>query len=770
MPESGQVSGIVIIRPVRLGLVFKPNVDNLRRAVEGATSTWGGIFHAFLSPDNVDESLSLARRLGIDALWPMDEDYSSQRLCNSEGYRWSGFGGPFEYSTEMLHTGLLDVGWLLDDSSAGRFVLPCWSDEDFLGDLFAIWFGAYGESERSQGVKTVFAEHAEKLTIHPADPIPVITGALSPIDLTALEVDYRGLEASCGIFILDPQNPRDLLQFWNLRATGNLVFPWPQGFEGRVEAAGDAWLQQALANNRIHTWHSGSGTKLGPFVDVWLGEGQSDTPTELTSMLERHGIGAHPGMLDQPRGWMGHHPLATNLSRAFTSLVDPAERSFSVPLPPFWPSLGRRGRRSGILAAQLSCLSGANLGPRWTANIPNVRDLSTLLGRYWNVGEAFQYPTHDGLALGVSAASDSVTIGLVPSFSIFERLLRDSEWKCSQSDDGRFTTQLVELLGGAGGDAANQPAVRAVIRKAARAQHGLHIQALLQVAKDNKGNWPSPLLSASPAEYSARVVNYLLFRKILHPVLPVKCPNCATTSPLRPDDLATELRCPMCFEPFPLGFAFGAAAKRPEWRYRLAANVPDERLSEALPVMAAVNVLSSFGSLSSRSAPHVLGLQIDGSDMSCEIDVALATNDGGPAAVIMGEVKSYRVPIDSNDLANLRGVQKFLRTKNINCYVLAATLRDSLFPEEIADLRSFCEESESVLASSSLEPLLPIVLTGNDLSVPQYTDEHPGRWTRAGWGIANIALESCKTNLGLADIRYEPASGGERAWRLSWND
>jgi hypothetical protein len=770
MAESGQVSGIVILRPVRLGLVFKPTIDSLRRAVESATSTWGGMYYAFLSPDNADESLSLARRLGVDALWPMDEDFLSQRLCNSEGYHWFGFGGPFEYSTGTLDTGLLDAGWLLDDSSVERFVLPCWSDEDLLRDLFAVWFGAYEGSEHSQGVNAAFAQRAEKLTIDPAGPIPGITGALSPIDLTALEIEYRGLEASCGVLVLDPQNPRDLLQFWNLRATGNLVFPWPKGFEGRVQAAGDTWLQQALANNRLHTPQSGSGIKLGPFVDVWLGEGQSDTPRELTSMLERHGIGAHPGMLEQPTGWTGHHPLATSLSRTFTSPVDPGEHAFSVALPLFWPSLGRRGRRSGVLAAQLSGLSGANLGPRWTANIPNVRDLSTLLRGYWNVGEPFQYPTHDGLALGVSAASDSVTLGLVPSFSIFERLLRDSGWKCSQSDDGRFATQLVELLGGAGSDAANQPAVRAVLRKAARSQHGLHIQALVQVASDNKGNWPSALLAISPADYPARVVNYLLFRKMLHPVLPVKCPNCATTSPLRPDDLATELRCPMCSEPFPLGFAFGAAAKRPDWRYRLAANVPDERLSGALPVMAVLNVLSSFGSLSSRSAPHVLGLQIDGSDISCEVDVALATNDGGTAAVIMGEVKSYGVPIDSNDLANLRKVQQFLRTKNVNCYVLAATLRESLSPEEIADLRAFCEGSGTILARYSLEPLLPIVLTGNDLSVPQYTDEHPGRWTRAGWGIANIALESCKRNLGLADIRHEPVPGKEAAWRLSWND
>jgi hypothetical protein len=321
------------------------------------------------------------------------------------------------------------------------------------------------------------------------------------------------------------------------------------------------------------------------------------------------------------------------------------------------------------------------------------------------------------------------------------------------------------MLGGSGGDVANQPAVREVLRKAALTRQGSHMQALVEIAKQNKGSWPGSLLSRNVDEYPQRVLNYLLSRKILHPILPVRCPNCATSSPLRPEDLQTEDRCTMCAEPIPLGFAFAVAAKRPEWLYRLAGNVPEHRLSEALPIMAVVNVLSSLGS-DARSAA-VMGLQMSGPQGSCEIDVALAI-DGGQAVVILGEVKSYRERIDWNDLENLRRAQKFLMAKDINCHVLAATLRDPLDPREIADLRKLCEGAESILDGQSTEPLLPIVLSGKDLSAPRYTDDHPDRWTTAGRSVATVAVESCKRNLGLVTIDFVGNRNGESPWRLAW--
>jgi hypothetical protein len=214
-----------------------------------------------------------------------------------------------------------------------------------------------------------------------------------------------------------------------------------------------------------------------------------------------------------------------------------------------------------------------------------------------------------------------------------------------------------------------------------------------------------------------------------------------------------------------LGFAFGPGSKKPDWHYRLNATVPDTKLAEVFPVMAALNVL--MGVNWSRSAPFVLGLEITGDGDAWEIDLALALNDSGPPIIVVGEVKSHQDSIDANDLAHLKKVQDFLGSKEIECYILAATLRDELAPDEVEALRALCEGCGDVRGSLSLQPLTPIVLTGKNLSAPYLTEDHPSRW-EARQGFPSFALESCKQNLGLVDIRPRKGPTNVREWAPSW--
>jgi hypothetical protein len=179
-----------------------------------------------------------------------------------------------------------------------------------------------------------------------------------------------------------------------------------------------------LANSKVPIWRTGSGNEIGLAIDVWLREDGRNVPAELVIRLGQLGVTAHPGMPDRPIGWMGNHPLDTRLSRAFISPIDRGQQTFTVQLPAFRSSVGRRGQTPGVLTAQLSSLSASNTGPYWTVNVPPVRQLSTLLDRFWNVGEPFRYPIHGGLAVGVSSTSGS---------SIHSRYSRD----CSRARSGR---------------------------------------------------------------------------------------------------------------------------------------------------------------------------------------------------------------------------------------------------------------------------------------------------------------------------------------------
>ena len=144
--------------------------------------------------------------------------------------------------------------------------------------------------------------------------------------------------------------------------------------------------------------------------------------------------------------------------------------------------------------------------------------------------------------------------------------------------------------------------------------------------------------------------------------------------------------------------------------------------------------------------------------MDCEVDVAAVLDNRGLPVVVAGEVKHHLKSVDANDLHNLGRIQWHFRERGVECFILAGVLRD-LRPEEIAALLEFAHRPPVTLPSrSSIEPVLPIVLTERDLSVPQF-EEHPTQWA-AGDGVVGLARESCRRNLGMASPEDAYDDGG----------
>jgi hypothetical protein len=242
-------------------------------------------------------------------------------------------------------------------------------------------------------------------------------------------------------------------------------------------------------------------------------------------------------------------------------------------------------------------------------------------------------------------------------------------------------------------------------------------------------------------------------------VLPIDCPYCTSSIAFRPEDLATQMKCEMCLREFPLGLALGMKANgRNDWLYQIAGHVGHERLSEALPVMAALQVLCSRSSYRASMIPHVLGWAVSGPGLECEVDIAAVLDYRGLPALIVGEVKSWQDSIDVNDLSNLRRIQRHIRGKGVECFVLAAVMRE-LREDETTALRDFAQRPPRTLPEdSSIEPVLPVVLTERNLSATRFDQHHPSSWSPAD-GVVGLAKESCRRNLGMTGL--EPAQDDE---------
>jgi hypothetical protein len=558
-----------------------------------------------------------------------------------------------------------------------------------------------------------------------------------------------------------------LIALWNVRAYGGEVFPWPVRQSGRFVDALEAWLDWLVRENRAGTYVSGDGKESGLYLNV-AAPTEHAVVEQLEEVVHHHGIRMFPGEPAPPFGWSGFHPLDAEVERQFTLAVERPEWDVTIPLPQL-PWTGRIARFPGVVAAQASVYSERGVGPGRSLAVPAVRRLTALL-----VGgdpAPFQRPTGDGRAIGIQADSESVTFRLAPAQAILSGLFDRPDWSISQSDDGRFTTQLVEVMGGADSPAATQPAVRTVLHTLSSSVRARPLAALLQLAERDRGRWPELLSQNTPHDYARSVVYWLLGRKMLRPVLPVRCPQCATEVDMPPDDLATDLQCEFCGDRFPLGVALATTGHRVSWLYRLPINIPPQRLRSALPVMASLTVLKSIPGLAGPAMPHVLGLNLQAGNWKCEIDLAAVLTDGPRTIVMLGEMKGGRDDIDDNDLDNLVQAQMALRDRGIETVILAATLRDRFSAQEVGSLRRVCEHSVLSLHPFAVEAVLPLVLTAPDLSAPYLSPDHPWRWGGPGGRQSlaiDTAMESCRRNLGLLSVGFQQVDGQLRP-SVVWN-
>ncbi len=569
--------------------------------------------------------------------------------------------------------------------------------------------------------------------------------------------------------LIDPNEPTDLLRYWNLRASGGNVLPWPLGHEQLIERFARSWILGFISGDQLPKRIRGDGTPLPPHVTVWSTQDHAGHAQPVEELLNDVGLGAVPGD-DFIRSWTGTHPMTTGFIRSFNAEVTPRAAGVSILLPALpWPSGRRRGRWPGIVAADISIFGEYGLAQERTMAVPRIRRLADLLGRP-DVGfGSFRRPNGEGGVYAVQADEESVRVPLVQPVAVLEGLFDEPDWRFSQSEDGQFAARLAEILSNPTTSAASEPAIREVLLQAARrSDTGMPFDALLRAAINARDNWPVMLSRQTPKEYGRNLLLWLLERKLLRMVLPVTCTSCRSRLILGPDELDTEVRCSFCDDSFPLALPVAEAGRKSAWHYRIAGHVPESRLQAALPVLAVTSLLGALARGGSMQS-HAMGTEIVSPGRRAEFDIATIADSFIPE-VVLGEVKSHH-HIDRNDIDNLAWAQEHLRGKGIECYILIATLNDSLSRDEVVALRNYCEHAKELLhPNGSMTPLaLPIVLTRQELSVNRFDDKHPLKWSKPGRGLSAVALTSCKQKLGMRAVRPVP-SEDKWTYEFEWDE
>jgi hypothetical protein len=769
--SNGSLSGWVMLRPVRLGLLVADDGDELTRAVQCATSSWGGIYTPFLDPADRDEALRCASALGVDAIYALEDAPAVRDITSAPGYRWidrSPFG-PYDEPNDYRPSRLLAADALLGSVAPDRrLIRHTWATGDPLQLLFTVWFGAYGSSDFDQTIEARFVDRAIEVAIDPQRRIEPVDG-LTPAQLTAAHITYTGDATFDGFMVIDPSEPRDLLRFWNARAYGGRVFPWPIGHSERLAEAAATWLEELRADGMLKRWRRGDGTPLPPHVSVLLRPSDTAVPADLMELLRNAEVDPRGEHDIELLGWNGAHPIQTRFSRTFSVDVAPSDWAPSIPLPSLPLDAAQRSASGEMLVAAQVSISGETdpTTTRW-AILPNLRVLSELLRRT-PLSAPMQRPVSEGRVIAVSTTAAECPLELVPAHEAAAALFRGSCWSFEQSDNGIFATRLGTILATPDRSAPMQPAVRRVLTAVVRSPRGKRLNQLHATAREHRGNWPGEFYRWGLEAYIKGVPLRLLRQKLLRPYLYLRCPECTIPTAMSPEDLATDVVCPMCSARYPLGFALAHTGLQARWMFRTPPDIDEDRLLEAIALLATRAALGGWNP-AGNATPHIFGAKLTAADTalrgrpgdpSCELDLLLFRDFRGQTQVIVGEVKHGK-RIEEDDLTNMRAVQEWFASQEIDCWPLFATLRPELETNEIELLRAACENAPRA-RGGMIVPQFPIVLLEPELSAPWMDDNSIEKWSSTR-SAGDLAIASCARNLGLQ--QWSPTS--TQSWLCQW--
>lgn len=775
------VSGETMLRPVRMGLAITPGSEaELRRAVELAVGSWGGQGFPIIEVAGDHESaLHLAVAMGVDCLFPVADEENLKELARTPGFEWAASWqglSPFTRNVEgSLGEHILPASTLYDWYRIAQPPQPpvyyvSWPPDHELADLLMVWFGQFGDDVAGRADKVAFEAISQGCPVGTGLPLPPYPMSMpNQLTITMQDVIQQPRWQRSGIVVMESGNVSHLVSFWNLRASGQQVFPWMESHADLLEPPLSKWLEEMA---------SATPPRPGqpPHLPLWLSP-NIDVPPRLRALV---GDGRFLPMPEAHRlDLRVCRPLMTSHVRRFT--LDTGRGGEAVIPLPVLDFLPRRTSWTdlGIVAADIDVWQEVNDPVGETAVVvPAAR----CVARHMRSFVPFTRPRARGRVIPVRVSEETVSLMPISANYLARKLAADSGYKLSATENGRRVHHRIRLLGGIGSESlANQPAVREVVRQALRSPYGASAGSLVDRARSNEGGWSARFFGRRGFnDYAAQVVGTLAQLGILQPLACLTCPTCASTIRVPPSTLGEPIRCELCSALVSFSTNIANHPSRPAtWAMKVLPALDAAHFNETIPVMGALSVIETAcgKGFSGSGMLYVVGVELIKDAMQCEIDFMILVQDSELPAVIIGEAKAGHPDrpkpsdlLSDHDLIHLEAVQDSLRAIGIDCWICFSTTRPTLQQSEIDLLRQSCERSLTPVFDfrGLLLPALPIVLIGEDLSVPPLDARHPASRVRGFPRLPALSKDTCQRHLGMVDVDFMADASGAWSAKPRW--
>ena len=742
---SSQTTSVVRYSPVRIGfLVRNGRIDDLVRAAELNTIVWGGIFNPLIpvSPNADSISDDLIAAFQVDVLCsvvsaPETDALSLRYPCltlrpgalNSMLAPATGTG---QNQTTVLD--LIDIGMLYWNRDfkhkpigfTSNHLLLDWPNSDPLASLFSLAFGRFPSTTRmTADYRTFFVQALRATTkgIASSSELPHdIAGSISPIASTRSELkNYRSSVGRGGVFVGDATEFDDLINFWNMRASGNPVRFLAIGYESVFRP----FLQTHLgildrmpAHNAAMQEHI--AFYCGPMnvasAHSFAQSFDSQTPTVVCPVPHR--------FCPDERAQMEHLEFGYEF---VSSTIEKSGTGYALhvglPEKRFLADVERTRFRHFAVTVK----PASEIGPQgYTVRPPEIRALhDSFCGQMMPHARAPHIRGREYRQM-VRGVDHRVSISPMPHDKVISEVFQKIGYTAKLSTAGRLAHRITEQLGGIGQTKVFKiRGVRDLIRSVGPLDSLTRASAKKTIWSDGQFRDHEGLyIDARETEKlkASQVFSFLVRQGFFRSGVSLRCVHCYLQDWHALKELDDVWLCRFCR---------ASNAASPEfmsdvvWRFRKSGLLAKDNNQEgAIPVILTLLMLDEmFGN---GSFVWSFSLDLQKGQKKCEVDFctivdAPESQDVGPEIAI-GECKSDGGQIEGSDIENLVRVAQDLGKLDVVPFVVFAKTSGGFAAAEIArfrDLRSGGLDCV-LLSNRELESAVHYMDDGEDVDVKTF--------------------------------------------------
>jgi hypothetical protein len=578
----------------------------------------------------------------------------------------------------------------------------------------------------------------------------------------------RGIRGDAAVYFMDGESLEDIIDFWNLRATGRPVLPLPKQFNSTAQF--ERLITDYLKEHRVHWRHDPKVCEVAHFI-----RSRNSTMDEMQAYAKTLKLAIPKGDTSAdgfyalqhwyPRIWdeWGRDkddavPRDTYAeSEASIDFDDPRDLRvrFKPILPPFADKDGihSEGRCANDIEFRfygadeyLAEVFPQSSGPYFERAISGLASW-----RDWRIGR-------HGL-VKIVANDLRVTRDVPLAENIVFAWLTDLGWKPKLSPAGLLAKQMYRTLEGQP-FALHEPKLMGLLER----MNGGLVEDNLEPVEENKITQDRDMLVGElknrVQSFGGRgdLYGYLLKKRILRLGLRLQCPDCTRHSWFPLDAVGDSFSCPRCLNTFPALDNL----ENSRWSYKTAGpfSVPNYA-DGAYAVLLTLQCFDDRKMTTMRITPAFSFTgEKDGTKL--EADFALFWQEAvfgeRREGLAFGECKTYR-QFEERDFKRMRDIAKAFP----GAVLVFSTLRKKLTEFEIRKIGSIAKRGRKYWKSE--RPLNPVLtLTGTELlsfsGAPYCWDDAVKRRFDRSHGLMNLCDATQQIHLKLPSWHAD--------WQAKW--